>query len=69
MFKKRIHNIIFALFISAALIDLAFEQRFGGPIQLSQATIYFIAAIIWISPVIYRIARCKGCANKESNVG
>jgi hypothetical protein len=69
MFKKRSHNIIFALFISAALIGLAFEQRFGGPIQVSQSTIYFVVAIIWISPVIYRIARCKSYGNKESNVG
>lgn len=68
MFNKRIYNILAALFISAALIGFAFDQRIGGPFQVSQARLYFAAAIIWISPVIYRVIRCKSCGKKESNV-
>jgi hypothetical protein len=69
MFNKRIYNILVALFMSAAFIGFAFEQRLGGPFQVSQATLYFVAAIIWISPVIYRIVRRNSCEKKESHVG
>ena len=69
MSNNRTLNIIVALFIGAALIGFAIEQRLGGPIQVSQATLYFSAAIIWISPVIYRVIRCNSCVKKESNVG
>lgn len=69
MSNNRTLNIIVALSISAALVGFAFEQRLGGPFQVSQSTLYFAAAILWISPVIYRVIRCKSCAKKESNAG
>ena len=69
MFKKRIHNILVALFASAVLIGFALDQRFGGPFQVSQATLYLVAAIIWASTVVFRVIRCKSCGNRESNVG
>jgi hypothetical protein len=63
------HNIIAGLFIGAALIGLALNQRFGGPIHMSQSTFYIVAVIIWAMPSIYRIARCVSRWNKEPNAG
>jgi hypothetical protein len=59
MLNKSTQNIVVALLISAALIGLAYYQRFGGPIRVSEATIFIFAAIICVSPVAFRLLRCK----------
>ena len=69
MLKKSTQTIVIALFTAAALIGLAFCQRYGGPIPVSEATLYVAAAIICVLPVVYRSLRCKSCRNKASNVG
>jgi hypothetical protein len=69
MLNKSTQTIVIALFTSAALIALAFYQRYGSPIRVSEVTFYISAAIICVSPVAYRVLRCKSCGNKASNVG
>ncbi|WP_058186643.1 hypothetical protein [Terracidiphilus gabretensis] len=69
MLNKSTQNIVFALFASAALVGLAFYQRYGSPIHISEATFFIFAALICVSPVVYRVLRCRSCGNKTSNVG
>jgi hypothetical protein len=59
MLNKSTQNIVKALLISAALIGLAVYTRYGGPIRESEATFFIFAAIICVSPVAYRLVRCK----------
>ena len=69
MLNKSTQSIVIALFTAAALIGLAFYQRYGGPIRVSEATFFIFAAIFYVSPVVYRVLRCKSWGNKVSNVG
>jgi hypothetical protein len=59
MLKKSAQTIVIALCTSAALIGFAFFQRYGGGIRVSETTMYAAAAIICVSPVIYRLLRCQ----------
>jgi hypothetical protein len=59
MLNKSTQNIVLALLTSAALIGLAFFQRYRGPIRVSEATLFIFAAIICVSPVAFRLLRCK----------
>ncbi len=59
MLKKSIPTIIIALCTSAALIGFAFVQRYGEETHVSEAMLYVAAAIICVSPVIYRLLRCR----------
>ena len=65
MHKRSIQTIVIALCTSTALIGLAFLQRYGSGV--SQTTLYFAAAIICVSPVIYRLLRCHSRLNRPSN--
>jgi hypothetical protein len=69
MLNKSTRTIVIALFASAALIGLAFYQRFGGPIPVSEVTFYILAAIICVSPSVHRALRCKSCGKTASNLG
>ena len=69
MLNKSTQTIVIALLTGAALIGLAFYQRYGGPIRVSEATVFIFAAVILLSPVAYRLLRCKGCGNKTLKVG
>jgi hypothetical protein len=64
MLNKSTQNIVIALFTGAALIGLAFYERFRGPIRVSEATLYISAAVILVSALVYRLLLCKGCGNK-----
>ena len=67
--NKSTQNIVIALFTAAALIGLAFYQRYGGPMRFSEVPFFIFAAIFYASPVVYRVLRCKSWGNKVSNVG
>jgi len=67
MHKRSIQTIVIALCTSTALVGLAFFQRYGSGVRVSQTTLYFAAAIICISPVIYRLLRCHSRLNRPSN--
>jgi hypothetical protein len=69
MLKKSTQTIVIALCTAAALIGLAFYQRYGGPISVSEATLYVSAAVICVLPAAYRLVRCKSSRNKAVNVG
>jgi hypothetical protein len=68
MLNKSTQTIVIALFTSAALFGLAFYQRDGSLIRISEVTFYIAAAIICVSPVAYRVLRCKRSRSKVSNV-
>jgi hypothetical protein len=68
MFKKRNSTIVIALFTSAALIALAFYQRYEGPIPVPADAFYAAAAIICLLPVFFPRLRHKSCRNKRAIV-
>ena len=59
MNMKSHQTIAIAFFIAAALIGLPVYRRFGGPMPVSEVTLYVAAAILCVMPVIYRLLRCK----------
>jgi len=69
MLYNSTRTIVIGLLTGAALIGLAFYERYRGPIHGTEAILCIFAAIIWLSPVVYRLLRCKGCGNKALKVG
>lgn len=69
MLKKINSNILIALCTSAALIAFAFDQRHKSPvITMSEVSLFVLAAIICVLPVLYALLRCKAWRNKTSNI-
>ena len=65
MLNKSTQNIVIALFTCAALIGLAFYERFRGPIRVSEATFYISAAVILVSAVVYRYFSARAAGIKR----
>ncbi len=57
--RKSTETIVIALCTSAALIGLAFYQRYWGPVQISVTALYIAAAILCLSPATYYRVRCR----------
>jgi hypothetical protein len=58
--RKSTQTIVIALCTSAALIGLAFYQRYWGPVNISDTALYVAAAILCLSPATYDRIRCRG---------
>ena len=67
MIKKSTQTPVIALCTGAALVGLAFFERYGGRVRVSEATLFVAAAIICVSPAVYRLLRCLSRQNESSN--